>query len=95
MPVLRGLLPWWLKPSNGGLRKFLLRCLKRPRFPHLERIGDAVLNRIAPIGYEDEMGFHYGKEGNGSEAGLRGKEIQQPGGAIDPAEGGTSGRASG
>jgi hypothetical protein len=25
-------------------------------------VRDAILNRLAPIGYEDETGFHYGTQ---------------------------------
>jgi len=59
MPLSRCLLPSEIKGVNEGARKSLPRSAKRPLFAHLRAGRDAILNRLAPIGYEDETGFHY------------------------------------
>jgi hypothetical protein len=57
------------RPLNlaGVLKKFLLHLPKGPLFAYLQRIRDAVLKRLGPIGYEDETAFHYGEPGERSE----------------------------
>jgi len=47
----------------------LSRSSRKPRLPdarqgsggRLSRVWDLLLNIVAPLGYEDEQGFHYGE----------------------------------
>lgn len=47
---------------------------------HLQTVRAAILNKLVPIGYEDETGFHYGVEDRRSAD--RKCSLVQPGGAM-------------
>jgi hypothetical protein len=47
---------------------------------HLQTARTAILNKLVPIGYEDETGFHYGVEGRRSAA--RKSSLVRLGGAM-------------
>jgi hypothetical protein len=50
---------------NGYLRIPLVHCPKLLPFRYLQSLREAILDRFLPIGYEDETGFHYGREEDG------------------------------
>ena len=61
MQVLRSLLPWRIKRVKWGFKGSMLPEFKRALFAHLQTARNALVIRHAPIGYEDETGFHYGR----------------------------------
>jgi len=73
MSVLRCIYPSFIKRFNGYVRISWLRSCKQWLIRFLRSFRDAILHKFLPTGYEDEEGFHYSREEDGSESGSNSK----------------------
>lgn len=61
----------WIRPDRPRLspEPYVMPWARPQNRPHLASVWRALLDMLAPIGYQDATGFHYGEEPGAKSAG--------------------------